>query len=180
MSLKKLEGTLTHNNAIELNWVTAKEENFSHFEVQRSIHNKDFEVIGTVKGQGESNSDVSYNFTDNNAPYGIIRYRLNAIDIDESFEIFEAIEIKKTFSNQLKAYPNPFREITDLKIVVPEDLGKKLDKINLYNYSGKLIYTEMDYEPFNSQIVIGNLKAGMYILNITHNGLTESIRVIKE
>jgi hypothetical protein len=43
------EGILV-NNSTQLNWITAKEENFSHFEIERSINEKAFEVIGYVEG----------------------------------------------------------------------------------------------------------------------------------
>ncbi|WNB17396.1 T9SS type A sorting domain-containing protein [Marivirga arenosa] len=179
IELKSFEGILTQNKTTELKWITAKEENFSHFEIQRSINNQDFEVIGTVNGLGESNSDVYYSFNDKNVPYGIVRYRLNAVDIDESFELFEAIEIQNTFSSELKAFPNPVTDFSKLRIVVPQDLSGKLNKVALYDNAGSLLYSQTNYDPIDGKIEIENIKEGMYILKITHNGLTENLRIFK-
>jgi len=179
IELKSFEGILTQNKTTKLKWITAKEENFSHFEIQRSINNQDFEVIGTVNGLGESNSDVYYSFNDKNVPYGIVRYRLNAVDIDESFELFEAIEIQNTFSSELKAFPNPVTDFSKLRIVVPQDLSGKLNKVALYDNAGSLLYSQTDYDPIVGKIEIENIKEGLYILKITHNGLTENLRILK-
>jgi hypothetical protein len=176
IELKSFDGALA-KNSVQLDWVTAKEENFSHFEIERSINEKSFEVIGHVEGQGNSMTDVFYDFTDRSIPFGIIRYRLKAVDIDGSFEYFEAIEIKNTFSNQVSAYPNPTTNISNIKIVLPKEFKGKLNKVSLFNSSGRNLYNQLDYDPQVSKLELGELEEGMYILKIHHNGLTENLRV---
>ena len=170
------EGILV-NNSTQLNWITAKEENFSHFEIERSINEKAFEVIGYVEGQGNSMTDVFYAFTDRSIPFGNIRYRLKAVDIDDSFEYFETIEIKNTFSNQISAYPNPTTNISHIKIVLPKEFKGKLNKVSLFNSSGRNLYDKLDFDPQVSKLDVGELEEGMYILKIYHNGLTENLRI---
>ncbi|WKV10468.1 T9SS type A sorting domain-containing protein [Marivirga harenae] len=176
IELKVFEGILA-KNATQLNWITAKEENFSHFEIERSVNEKPFEVIGLVEGQGNSMTDVYYDFTDLSIPFGIIRYRLKAVDIDHSFEYFEAIEIKNTFSNQVSAYPNPTTNISNVKIVLPKEFKGKLNKVSLFNSSGRNLYNQLNFDPQVSKLELGELEEGMYILKIYHNGLTENLRI---
>lgn len=176
IELKVFKGILAKNST-QLNWITAKEENFSHFEIERSINEKPFEAIGIVEGQGNSMTDVYYDFTDLSIPFGIIRYRLKAVDIDHSFEYFEAIEIKNTFNNQVSAYPNPTTKISDVKIVLPKEFSGTLDKVSLYDAAGLNLYDGLDFDPQTSKIDLGELKEGMYILRVYHNGLTENLRI---
>jgi len=176
IDLKNFEALIA-KNAVQLNWTTAKEENFSHFEIERSINKKTFEVIGLVKGHGYSMTDVHYDMTDHAIPFGIIRYQLKAVDIDGTFEYFDAIEVKNTFSSQVKAYPNPTTNISNIKIVLPEEFEGKLDKLSLFNASGKNLYNQMEFDPQLSKIELGELEKGMYILKIYHNGLNENLRV---
>ncbi len=176
IELKSFEGELARNST-QLKWITAKEENFSHFELERSINEKSFEVIGVIEGQGNSLTDVYYDFVDYSIPFGIIRYRLKAVDINNSFEYFDAIEIKNTFSNQVIAYPNPTSKISAVKIVLPKEFAGKLDKVSLFDASGLNLYSSLDYDPQSSKIELGDLTEGMYILRIYHNGLTENLRV---
>lgn len=177
IKLKNFEGIVAKNQA-KLNWVTAKEENFSHFELERSIDGKAFEIVGIVEGQGNSMTDVHYNFVDQSIPFGNLRYRLKAVDIDDSFEYFEVIEIKNTFSNQVSIYPNPTNSLSNIKIVLPKEFEGGLDKVSLFDASGVNIYNQTNFDHQLSTLDVGAVEKGMYILRIYHNGLTESLRVM--
>ncbi len=47
---------------------------------------QDWEKIGFVEGNGNSNSPKDYSFKDNSAGYGKYAYRLKQIDTDGQFE----------------------------------------------------------------------------------------------
>jgi hypothetical protein len=53
-----------------------------------------------VQGMGESNSDVYYDFTDRSAPFGVIYYRLKAVDIDATFENSPVVTIEIGFEGK--------------------------------------------------------------------------------
>jgi len=179
IKLKSFTGVLTASSTIELNWATAKEENFSFFEIHRSVDNHAFEVIGYVTGTGNSNTEVEYNFTDDTPPFGLLKYRLKAVDIDDSFEIFQSIIIKNTFSNQIKAYPNPVSNTTDLRLLVPEKLSGNINKVDLQSTCGRMLYSQTNFDPAIDKININGLKEGMYILKVTYNGVTDILRIFK-
>ncbi|WP_338226613.1 hypothetical protein [Algoriphagus taiwanensis] len=96
-----------------LNWATAKEWENSHFEIERAIHSiRSWEKIGTINGQGYSDSPVSYSFEDSRLPAsgGTIFYRLKQIDFDGdvTYSDTKAIRVEPLpSSTSWKVYPNP-------------------------------------------------------------------------
>jgi hypothetical protein len=166
------------NQNINLDWITAKEENFSHFEIERSVNQNNWEPIGFVQGLGESNSDVNYNFTDRNAPFGVIYYRLKAVDIDATFEYSPVIKVEVGFEGKLAVSPNPVKDASNLKIQVPSEFREDLAYVGLFDLSGVKVQEFRNFNTDGSLQINQKLKSGMYILKVNHNGLQENIRVI--
>ncbi|WKV10475.1 T9SS type A sorting domain-containing protein [Marivirga harenae] len=177
IELKSFTTTKSNKN-INLNWVTAKEENFSHFEIERSLDQSNWDPIGMVQGLGESNSDVYYDFTDRNSPFGVVHYRLKAVDIDGSFEYSPVSSIKVGFEGKLAVSPNPVKDVSNLKIQVPTEFREKLAYVGLFDLNGVKIQEFREYNTDGTLQINQKLKSGMYILKVIHNGLQENIRVI--
>jgi hypothetical protein len=166
------------NQDIHLNWVTAKEENFSHFEIERSVDQNNWEQIGLVQGLGESNSDVHYDFTDRDAPFGMIYYRLKSVDIDATFEYSPVVKVEVGFEGKLAISPNPVKDAFNLKILLPSEFKEDLAYVGLFDLSGMKI---QEFRNFNTDATLQidqKLKSGLYILKVNHNGLQENIRVV--
>jgi hypothetical protein len=177
IELKSFTASKSNSN-INLDWVTAKEENFSHFEIERSVDQENWEQIGLVQGMGESMSDVHYDFTDRNAPFGIIYYRLNAVDIDASFEYSPVVKVEVGFEGKLAVSPNPVRDASNLKIQVPTEFTENLAYVALFDLSGIKVQEFRNFDTNGTLQIDQKLKSGMYILKVNHNGLQENIRVI--
>jgi hypothetical protein len=97
-------------NAVELNWVTADEENNEFFTVERSIDGEQFESIITVQGAGNSQVELSYQATDVAPVEGPNYYRLKQTDFNGEFEYSEIrrVDFRRVDAViALKAYPNP-------------------------------------------------------------------------
>ncbi len=110
------------NNKVELQWQTATEVNNYGFEVQRTIQNsklkiQNFEKIGFVKGNGNSNSPKNYSFIDDNPPSGTVVYRLKQIDNDGNFKYSQIVTVNSlpTKFELFQNYPNPFNPTTTIK-----------------------------------------------------------------
>jgi len=175
--LKSFNGEVKFEE-VALNWVTAKEENFSHFEVERSTDQKTFEAIGFVQGLGESLSDVSYDFTDNNPPYGNINYRLKSVDIDGSFEYSPVIQVIISFEGKVKLSPNPANSISNIRINLPSSFNDKVDLVSIYDLNGTLISQLMNVDASSDLQFDEPVKAGMYIIKVQHNGVEENLRLL--
>ncbi|ADR23297.1 hypothetical protein MATR_28540 [Marivirga tractuosa] len=177
IELKSFTASKSGKN-IDLNWVTAKEENFSHFEIERSLDQENWSQIGLVQGLGESNSDVFYDFTDRNAPFGVIYYRLKSVDIDASYEYSPVVKIEVGFEGKLAVSPNPVQDASNLKIQVPSEFRDKLAYVGLFDLNGTKVQEFRNFDAEGSLQINQQLKAGMYILKVNHNGLQENIRVV--
>jgi hypothetical protein len=131
-----------------------------------------------VQGMGESMSDLYYDFTDRNAPFGIIYYRLNAVDIDASFEYSPVVKVEVGFEGKLAVSPNPVRDASNLKIQVPTEFTENLAYVALFDLSGIKVQEFRNFDTNGTLQIDQKLKLGMYILKVNHNGLQENIRVI--
>lgn len=140
----------------ELSWKTSQEQNFSHYEIERSNDSKSFKNIGKVLGAGNSKENLNYSFIDNSASLGVVPgastnrssfegntyYRLKMIDLDGSHEYSKIIFIKNDVSaiEVGNFYPNPaFGNEVSIKIKSPE---RNSMTITSYDLSGKMINVE--------------------------------------
>lgn len=91
---------------IVLQWVATNEINMSRYEVERSLNGFDFTSIDTVFAKALS-AKSDYLSLDNNAPEGMIYYRLKMINTDDKFSYSQVISfvIKRPVS--VNVYPNP-------------------------------------------------------------------------
>jgi len=91
-----------------LNWSTALETNNNYFIVERSSDGANFTALETVKGNGNSNNINQYSYTDKNAPYETMYYRLNQVDYNKSQHLSKVIAVSpNTPSGSVTLYPNP-------------------------------------------------------------------------
>ena len=97
VELLSFEGELRQNE-VTLSWETAWEEGNSHFVVQRSaISVNDFEDVGLVAGNGTSDRQLHYQWTDRDLPShsnGSVFYRLKQVDFNGNYEYSEIVSIR--------------------------------------------------------------------------------------
>lgn len=167
-----------------LNWNTASEINNSGFEIERSIDGKTFNVIGFVKGKGNSNLLNKYQFIDaeiNNISE--VYYRLKQIDYNKKSEYSRTIRITNDKQNNLDAIsvsPNPFNNELNIQMVAATD---KNILVSIYNVNGQLVYQK------NESVLVGknsitindvsNLVSGIYFLKVNQNGTTQTFKIVK-
>lgn len=103
--------TLSDNKSVILKWKTATEQNNDFFSVEKSTNGFSFSEIGKIKGAGNSSSEKSYEFSDENAFKGVSYYRIKQNDFDGKFDYSEVVAVSYTVrpdgSCILKVFPNP-------------------------------------------------------------------------
>ena len=170
-----------NNESVGIHWETATELNNYGFEIQRSVLNenefkpvnseeetaieRDWQVVGFVKGSGNSNAPKKYSYVDKNLFGGShFVYRLKQIDVDGSFEYSDEVEIEvvPTKYELSQNYPNPFNPSTTIKFSLPENTKVRLD---VYNLIGELVKTLVNKE----------LEAGFQKVNFDASGLTSGV-----
>lgn len=73
------------DNTVQLTWSTASETNSDRFEVERSIDNSTFSLVGSLASAGSSQQAQHYRFTDDTPWPGTNYYRLRQVDRDGKF-----------------------------------------------------------------------------------------------
>jgi len=167
-------------NAVKLSWETLSEENFDHFEIQRSFDGNEFEVIATEKGNGFTSEKHQYSFTDNDPEMGINYYRLNAIDFDGSSEIFEtiAVEVAPDFS-AVTMYPNP-NNGTTLQLNIPEELLYTAYSVTMTvsDLQGRVVTASEITSAHVSTTFDQALSTGIYLVTIQAGKYSSSYRLL--
>jgi hypothetical protein len=165
---------------INLKWRTANELNNDLFEVQRSENGIEFEKIGTVKGNGNTQSVSTYLFVDDylqQAEKTILYYRIKQVDYDGTFDYSEIktinlIASRKQESVQLS--PNPVREITSLVGLAANDRYSA----KVFTADGILLIMQNNISASNPDINCSHLHAGLYFIEICN--LTTYEKLIKK
>ncbi len=144
---------------IELNWITANENNVNKFEIERSIDGMNFTKIGELKAK---NKAFNYLFLDEGTPQynqsKILYYRLKIIDFDEKTTFSKVISVEMKELNTLKIYPNPASNT----LFIDNAKGKTIDIINVL---GQIIYSQLNTQTIN----ISELKQGIYFIKSGNN-----------
>jgi len=165
-------------NHIQLSWATASEKNNSHFEILRSGNGKEFNNIGRVKGAEDSNSEVKYSYIDFNPLNSVNYYKLKQVDFngdsEESPVISETFQLKNTTFSvtvkenmlELSAYSE---KMAEAEISVTDISGKKIKTLKTLLTAGGNIL----------EIPVNNFSPGVYVLVLSSNGHTKSLKFVK-
>jgi hypothetical protein len=166
VELLSFEGYAT-DSYVALEWVTAMEENFDFFTIERAGADMEFHAVGTVQGQGNSTVEVFYSFEDPNPLPGKAFYRLKATDIDGSVEYHPIIAVffDRFASEEMKVYPNPVTQPTFR--LVTHQFG--VSEILLKDMSGRTLLSQKAQPGENRISLPHNIQAGAYLLVVTTN-----------
>lgn len=180
VSLQSLTATRTPDGNV-ISWVTATESNNNMFYVERSLNNGRFEVIGTVKGAGNSSKSISYSFTDADAGKAGACYRLNQVDFDGNSTISKTVCVVADQSKQpVSTTPNPFNDRLEVVYNAATHTNVSVEVIDLL---GKVHYsnTESVNDGSNTfRVNTASLPAGVYFVRITNGTDVSTQRIIKK
>lgn len=174
------------NKNVDLKWVTSSEINNKGFEVQRSIDGKRFTTISFVKGEGNSNRNITYTETDVNPFVSLnvdkLYYRLNQVDFDGKSTLSEVkmVTNNEPTNNDIKVYPNPFSNIVNVEINATESIETV---VKITDITGKLVASQtvmlnigVNHVSINN---IDKLSNGVYFVSVTNNSTNEVVKVLK-
>lgn len=95
-------------NRSQLDWATSLEIDNDRFEVERSKDAVSFELMGIVKGAGNTTAPQSYRLFDEAPLQGWNYYRLKQVDFDGKFEYSNTVALYFDGENfSIVLYPNP-------------------------------------------------------------------------
>ncbi len=136
-----------------LEWITITEINNDYFTIERAIDGINFTEIGVIDGEGSSNSEIHYQFTDNNLTENTYYYRLKQTDFNGSFSYSNTIALSSDLANNVNYNNNSKQlEIGDIKNGV----------VIIYNLQGQIVNS---FNTSNSSVYL-NLPKGMYLISV--------------
>lgn len=156
-----------------LSWTTANEEDFSHFEVERSADGAAWAYRGEVTPflSGVGSEARSYTFEDEAIT---AYYRLKMVDLDGSFAYSEVVYLANNqggAAGTMLVYPNPSngRFTVDLSEVGPS--AEAPGELRLVDQLGRTVWTGSTTNGRDLQsITLIAPKAGVYLLTLMSDG----------
>ncbi|MEI6123172.1 MAG: T9SS type A sorting domain-containing protein [Bacteroidota bacterium] len=171
------------SNGVDLAWVTATETNNDYFTIERSPDAKNWGVVTTVNGAGNSNMIINYSTTDANAIRGTSYYRLKQTDFDGKSETFSPVSVVcSTGAEQalVSYYPNPFVSVVTVDL---KNLTTDTGLISVYDIYGNKVFTktvsstELDSKSFPMNL--SQLAAGIYTIEFRSSAYSSSGKIVK-
>jgi len=166
-----------------ISWNVAKQENFSHFVLQRSTDGKSYSDIATIfaKEAGQS-SDYEYRDKNITSASGVLFYRLRMVDNTGEQSYSGVRTLRLTSNNEqslvLATYPNPV--VSQLNVTIPAQWQGKAVKLELYSVSGvQLQVIELSNASQTEIMQVGNLSKGVYLVKATCENQTAQQRIVK-
>ncbi len=162
-----------------ISWKTATEQNNSHFDIERSNDGFTFSKIATVQGNGTSAVAHTYTAYDNLPYNGINYYRIKQYDNDGRFAISGIRSLSMLMQQAIaKAYPNPTHG--DINFTLQQNSGGEITA-TLTNLAGQVVHQEIIETNTAVSSYKLNLKtqlaAGVYVLQLKGNSISESIKI---
>lgn len=144
---------------VVIEWTTASEINNDYFQIQRSGNGEDYQNIGMVEGNGNSNQLMDYRFVDKFPMRLFNYYRINQVDFNGDNELHGPVVVH--FNSEEKV--QVLNLDNHLKINLNKSSGQL--QVKLYDLNGKIRYTK---ETSGNNVVIptGKLNSGIYIVQV--------------
>jgi hypothetical protein len=144
---------------VQLDWLTAAEQNIQHFIVERSKDGQNFEKIGATVAAKNTPSKNTYRVIDPRPLANISFYRIHEVSFSgkESFSVIRSVVFNGA-KTVFTVHPNPIAKETPLSI---ETNFNENYTFNLFDATGKLIYSRLCKG--NLQLADLNLATGFYL-----------------
>jgi Leucine-rich repeat (LRR) protein len=164
--------------AIQLDWTTASEQNNKYFLLERSKDLIQVEPVANIKPhEGSSFQGFTYTFTDDKPYNGTSYYRLRQVDLDGKTTTYpwESVVLRREVYG---VSPNPISN-HQFRLQLDEPLTAT---IKLYSLDGRLVpFQKIGSEVDSLQLKTDQkLPVGVYILTVEERAQTREYRLVVE
>ncbi|MEO0473825.1 MAG: T9SS type A sorting domain-containing protein, partial [Bacteroidota bacterium] len=153
-------------NEVLLEWQTEREQNSSHFEIERSLDGQAFSQLGQITAAGFSASTQQYQFTDPEPRTGRLFYRLKMVDLDGSFSFSQIRELQVT-ATSFRLYPNPFTDKLMVQMELMPDIDEDIDLAIFDQLGRQVLAKRVSPDQQSIEVRLSSISKGMYYLQIT-------------
>lgn len=161
------------NKSVSINWATASELNNDYYTIERSEDGFTYNTIITIKGAGNSNMVLNYQYSDYDAnENSVLYYRLRQTDYDGNFEYVATAWVNNTV-NSAPSDPAITYSETDHSIKIAVNCNDAQNvAVSIYNMNGCLLTArEIATESGQNMFTLNNCgaKGGTYIITLISN-----------
>lgn len=160
----------------QLSWKVASEINNRQYIVRRSTDGKDYQLVTKVKGAGNSNTSLSYSYTDQTIGVGTYYYKLEQEDLDGTIHYLATQVVTADMRiDEIKVYPNPTKNTAT--VILPVGTYSQYSIIGLQGstvISGNISQTEAQVN-----LDLSRLSSGSYLIKLTGSNGSKVVRIIK-
>ena len=163
------------NGDIRIVWATATESNNNHFEIERSFDGREWSVIATVVGAGNTSSLTNYSYTDKNNKAAVSYYRIKQLDNDGR-ETYTAI---RSIKNDDAASTTEIFAGSNKNITIKFDLVKTNVSVKIWNLNGQALMQQSYQHSAYISFKANNILPGVYVVQVTdENNRSESKKIV--
>ena len=165
----------SQNDEVLLNWKTYLENNNRGFAIERSKNGTAFDSIGFISSLSNAGLGAEYSFKDISPGNGKNYYRLKQINFNTkiNYSAVKIIEIKNV--NALKIFPNPVKDILNIKVKFPLANGQ----LKITNAKGEFVGQLIINSSSNISIPVKHLSPGMYTGEIINDNRSFKFSFVK-
>jgi len=156
-----------------LTWATASEQNNEYFELGRSIDANNWTKIAEIEGAGQSSTTLTYTYTDKNAPFGLVYYRLKQVDFDGKQDFApNLVSLNREFDAgnfDFLLFPNPSK-IGTVRFRMSSNFDVRAN-VMISDMSGKMLsqgYVQIDGQGTSAPLDC-NFEPGIYLVTVIVN-----------
>ena len=166
ITLVDFSASLIDNNYIEVNWVTAQEQNSDYFVLLKSINGIDFTSLDTIAAAGFSSEYTFYKSIDAINGNSTLYYKFIQYDLDGKFykSNIISVEIPINFTES-KFETFPQNKSIYVQIIQSENQN---NKVIISDIRGKTLFSSI-IENQNQEIVIPIINSGIYRVSYISN-----------
>ena len=154
-----------------LTWQTASEKNSSHFEIERSMDGRSFEIVDMVESSHFSTRTQNYSLSDFDLIEPLYYYRLKIVDYDGEYAYSDVINIVNSESKtEIGDFqPNVIHHQTQLPIQTTSNQEVKIQVVNTlgqvvqyneYNISAGYHTLPLDFQNLPAQVYYVSIQVG--------------------
>lgn len=154
-------------NEINITWSTYSEVNNDFYIVERSTDLENWDLLGTVKGAGNSNTLLQYTISDSRPLSNLSYYRLTQVDFDGKRKTYPQTSVSCNVNDvEIGVYPNP---ASDFIII----------NFGSINSDATLDFIDMQGKSVRKEVIEAQAKSSSNEVKINRNGLASGIYLIR-
>lgn len=165
---------------VRIDWGLIDPETPDYFIVERQVGLRPFEVIGGVNYHSERPTRMFSFYDMNPVPNTIVTYRIKEVREDGSTNFSDKITLYIPDNSEYFIYPGIVTDIINLEYALPFLTGYE---IRLFDFTGTLLFHKANKQPgdlrIKDKIIVSDLPAGLYFLQVVVEGEVHTRRVIK-